>query len=732
MTPDKLKELIAAAQAKALAAKATMPAPVAMPMPVAAAVAQATNNEAPAIEPPQPVAAKLEESWTWHPNQLRAIELARTGRSFVMIGAAGTGKTTVTKAISNELIDSGVAGILQEDTKFLAAGSPGIVAVSFTRRAVRNLRKAMPASMKDNCITIHKLLEYEPVFYSIFDPITKMERKTMRFEPQRHAWRKLPTSIHTIIFDETSMVGTELHQQIIDALPNPGKVQFIYIGDLYQLPPVFGPAVLGFKMLELEVVELTHVYRQALESPIIALATALRRGETDVVALTEKLDKATEKGRLVLHPWKKAMTWEDALLGVNAFFRKLIEQDKFSPENDVVLCPFNVKLGTDELNKNIAQHLGYKRNAVVFEVISGFLKHYFAAGDRVLHDREDAVITAIERNPAYIGPYPQKESTELSRYGHYMKAGVDTDPHKLSDDELDELLLTDDTDERKQEASHKITLRMLETDATVVISSAGDVNALTFAYALTVHKAQGSEWHTVYVVLHNSHNVMLNRELLYTALTRARMCSYIICEPDRSGGRYGSLLKAATNPRIKGDTLEEKAKHFRGLEKLKAGAARMEEERRAKQLLLQPAWEAAELVRPFIESAFQRCVQKIQEFFPEFKVPKWELKPSGSAAGYAYYMKNLVTLNPIYMMEPEHVTHILDDTLPHELAHLVAYQLHGPRDGTGHGPRFYEAGRKMGLDLERCHHMGTASEVMSKMFEAAGITSEEREALKDD
>jgi len=59
----------------------------------------------------------------------------------------------------------------------------------------------------------------------------------------------------------------------------PHKPQCVFLGDIRQLPPVFGTAILGFKMLELPVVELTEVYRQALKSPILRFALAVDDGE---------------------------------------------------------------------------------------------------------------------------------------------------------------------------------------------------------------------------------------------------------------------------------------------------------------------------------------------------------------------------------------------------------------------------------------------------------------------
>jgi len=112
-------------------------------------------------------------------------------------------------------------------------------------------------------------------------------------------------------------------------------------------------------------------------------------------------------------------------------------------------------------------------------------------------------------------------------------------------------------EDRTREASHVITLRLHESDEEVSISSAAAVNNLALGYAMTVHKAQGSEARKVFVVIHQSHSSMIQRELLYTAITRARESLYVICEPD-------TFVKGIERQKIKGDTLAEKAEFFKG------------------------------------------------------------------------------------------------------------------------------------------------------------------------
>lgn len=503
----------------------------------------------------------------WNPEQNKAITKALNGESFCLIGAAGTGKTTTLKEIVRRLVVEDKLPPTGASTKHLLSGLPGIVLTSFTRRAVRNIRRAVSSDIAPHCITLHKLLEYEPVYFEVFDEVSGKMRNTMRFEPARHRRNPLPAGLRTIVIDESSMVSTELFSKLLDALPY-HQVQFIFLGDLHQLPPVYGQAVLGFKLLDLPTVELTKIYRQAALSPIISLAHRMKNGED--IPVSERTVVETEQGKVTIHPWKKALSDFDACHTTGIFLTNLIKTGHYDAENDIILCPQekikNLAFGTTEINKVIAQELGTARTATVHEIIAGFYRHYYAIGDRVLVGREDAEIVEISKNGRYWGNKPRTSSTELDRWGNYRKVPVlNNDEDEDIDKLLDNFTLTasENEEDRKQEASHVITVRLLDSEVTETVSTAGEINSMQFAYALTVHKSQGSEWNRVFFLTHQSHAVMWNRELLYTAITRARKELYMIVEPDR-GSKKGTLWKSSKSPRIKGNTLAEKAEYFKG------------------------------------------------------------------------------------------------------------------------------------------------------------------------
>lgn len=555
MTPSTIsKERLAALAAKLKAARTPVPEPTPIPSPIQEAVTTYTSSlhedrESELFQ----VTDKYGNLITYNAKQQEFISLVSSGQSCVLIGAAGTGKTTCQKGATQALIQSGKAGILEADGhKVLQSGTPGIVICAFTRRAVSNIRMNLPPDLQNNCLTIHALLEYEPVYFEVLDPQSGKYKSTMRFEPRRSATNPLPASIHTIIFEETSMLGTDLHQQVVDACPH--NPQMIYLGDIQQLPPVFGPAILGFKLLSLPVVELTEVYRQALESPIIALAHRILSGK----GIPAKELPNWKLPGLNIRPWKKKIDPFMATTVMANVFVEMYNSNLYDPQEDMILIPFNKNFGTDELNKHIATHLSKVRGSEVWEIIAGFRKIYLSIGDKILVDKEDAIITDIYPNPAYGGAPARPPSKSLDYWGHQGTEEQEED----SGDDMDFLLAqvasqSSQSEERVKKASHVICYRRAGSETDSRMDSAGDINAILLGYCLTVHKAQGSEWNRVFFLMHLSHAVMNSRELLYTAVTRAKKELVIMCEPD-------TLERGIENPRIKGNTLAEKAEYFKG------------------------------------------------------------------------------------------------------------------------------------------------------------------------
>ena len=576
-------------------------------------------------------AAPIKLAMEWNAAQREFINLGSditslATKRMILTGPAGTGKTTAMKGlIQTYQVQAKLGGfpLLSSSSKHLTGGSLGIAMVSFTNKAVSNIKKVMPDELKSHCLTIHKLIEFEPVFYEVWDAEAKKMRKTMRFEPQRHKMRKLPDGLAVVIIDEASMVATAdrerdsetgqikpvaLFEMLEDALPANCKI--IFSGDIQQLPPVFGDSILGHSLLKVPTVELTEVYRQALESPIILNAHRILKGHSGffnqrsekdqsnpkrtIVPAFDKINKESN-GKLTITHWQKKLSPEHAVIAITAAFKQKVEQGTYLPDEDIILCPFNVGFGGIEINKSIAQFLGTMREATIYEIIAGMNKQYFAVGDKVMWQKEEYKVTEIVANAQYLGKRPQEPSALLDRWGclqtakqsslHTVaqeeSANAGNNIQTFLDSDLDALLESMASDkngeDRFNQASHIVHIQNIAApEIEVSLSTAGELNALEFGYCITVHKSQGSEWQRVFILFHHTHAVMMYRELLYTALTRAREEVHIICEAN-------SLEKCVKNPRIKGESLEDKAAFFTQRKENKAKMKEIEAGKKAGQ-----------------------------------------------------------------------------------------------------------------------------------------------------
>lgn len=501
--------------------------------------------------------------------QRAAVDYFKSGKSGCMVGKAGTGKTFTVVKYASELVEEHKAIPMHDidGHKWLKRGSFGIVCCAFTNRATNNISKNFDLfATQINFMTIHKLLEFIREEFQVIDSGTKELKTSWRFMPSRNIERKLPSGLHTIVIEEAGMVSLDLYRQLIAACPR--HVQFIFLGDLQQLPPIYGDGILGYKLNELPVFELTKIYRQAAENPIIKLAwdTASGRNLTKEVLEEEFLKNKTLSAPIRITFFEKKIAFDYAVVTMGNFFCQLLDRGVFNPDSDIILVPYNKQLGSVALNAAIAQHVSNKSGRETYEIIAGFQKHYYAVGDKVLFNKKEGYITKITRNGRYVGKSPLPPSIDMHRDGVYHakdSSGAMISPEKMTDEELDRYslaLLNSEAEDIQNQASHVVhvdlTTEQLEDGSTATeVSTRGEYGNLELAYAITVHKAQGCEWKKVFLLLHNSHH-MANRELLYTAITRASQQLFIMCERD-------SFAKIIPRQRIPGTSLQEKILWFK-------------------------------------------------------------------------------------------------------------------------------------------------------------------------
>lgn len=511
--------------------------------------------------------------------QERAIILATTGHSFCMTGAAGTGKTTTSRGIVQSLIQSNKIPMLSITHNYLQSGVPGIVGCAFTNKAVQNIKRVMPADLQKNFVTIHKLLEFQPDYYEEWDSEKGRMVTKMQFIPARNKLNPLPDSLRVLLIEEATMVGIDLWNQLFDALPVGGKLQIILIGDIQQLPPVFGKSIFIHAMQSgIKTVELTKVHRQALDSPILSLAHRVLSGKVIPSVELDKWNITAEAGKLTIFPWKKALPADMACRKFSKdFMVKKLESGEYDPYEDTILCPYNKSdFGCIEINKHIATFMAQSDKwnpgkELVHEVMGGIHTKYFRIGDKVLWNKTEHRVTSIKINPQYLEKDTALPSRTMDYWGHETDAlaqeamvalleGGETSQEHL--DKMDLLLktfqdLADSTDGEKatsRQCSHVISVESPEFGE-YEIKTSGDLGNLDLAYAITVHKSQGSEYRRVYFVTHASMATMLFRELLYTAITRAKEELFVVATPSL-------FVQGITSQRLPGKTLEEKIAAF--------------------------------------------------------------------------------------------------------------------------------------------------------------------------
>jgi exodeoxyribonuclease V alpha subunit len=489
---------------------------------------------------------------TLNEEQTLSADFGVFGRSFVLTGKAGTGKTTTIQAVMRAMLEKG-------DVKTWG-GKYGvysdIAVVAFTNKAVRNIHKIicrdpeLAEIFSGSVMTIHKLLEFTRT-----EKAVRLEDGSLKvrptFEPQRTA--ENPIKQKVVIIEEASMLGIPLWRQLYAALlPD---TQVIFLGDINQLRPVIGESILGHGLIKLPVIELHQVYRQALENPIIRESINCTLGKKISSDWRGEVDHKDGFG-IQIHHGKQpghppASAW---LMMLERYFQRCLDSGFYDPDEDIILCPYFVNPGCERINQMVCAMLDAREpSRPIYHVNAKFEAYRVAVGDRVLVDNCHGYVTEIRENRKFLFTI-QPPSPDL---GRNPMIGT-PEEEELDLDKLLEPSLTsnDEEDDSTNAASHCVTVE-LETGETRTLSTCGQFNGRKFihGYAMTVHKSQGSEYEKVFLVFHNKHNKMLSREMLYTGMTRARSQLVIIAK--------SSLIESAlARANSKGDTLKEKIAYF--------------------------------------------------------------------------------------------------------------------------------------------------------------------------
>jgi exodeoxyribonuclease V alpha subunit len=272
------------------------------------------------------------------------------------------------------------------------------------------------------------------------------------------------------IVDEASMLDAQLTTQLLRALPV--TCRLILVGDVNQLPAV-GPGNVLKDILSSETVSravLTSIFRQARQSSIVVNAHRINTGNFPVNS--PRVPPQADFFWVEIEDLNKIQD-----LITYMVCERIPEVYGFDPLRDIqVLTPMHKgAVGTMELNRVLQEKLNPGPDAVV----RGFRS--FRAGDRVLQIRNNYEKEIFNGDLGWISSFDSEESELVVDFeGRQVKYDLD---------EIDEL---------------------------------------TLAYAISVHKSQGSEYPAVIMPVVTQHYMLLQRNLIYTGLTRARQLAIII------------------------------------------------------------------------------------------------------------------------------------------------------------------------------------------------------------
>lgn len=511
--------------------------------------------------------------------QRAAIESFKTNKHGLLIGYAGTGKTTAVNRLLYELTHD-VSGELKADIQMkdeqrhecghlnLPPKALNVAICAFTGMAVKQLKSKLFEKFGDypmhlHCYTIHKLIDYAPEDEEYFDHESNEYKSKRIFRPQKNKYNKLPFDI--VIIDEISMVGEHLMKQLLDALPLE-KTRIYGIGDIAQIPPIFSDSTMLPMLKKWPITELTTIYRQK-DGSIIDNANRIREGMKPIfndACRALKIDDDRRKAQAQV---------------VN-YMKKEFESGNYDPEQDIILCTNNqLQLGQELMNIQI-RHIVNPNHDKIINVKTMRQTKQYAVGDRVMVTKNDAelgiyngmigVIEEIQANPSYEMGYRQSEDLMQIDFGDIDAVMADKEKEQIDarkEIEMMKQMGTYNPDEAKdneeenngtgkREASHNVVVSFPdENDRRVSFHTSSLIENLIPAWVITTHKSQGSGFRSVFLVLHQSGGQLLFNELFYTGFTRCQEGITLFTNEF-------ALNKAINQRRINGNTLDEKLTWF--------------------------------------------------------------------------------------------------------------------------------------------------------------------------
>lgn len=393
-----------------------------------------------------------------------AKELARLKASFCRIRAVQSDKAVewVQQKLSIELApeqrDAVELGV--QEKLLIVTGGPGTGKSTITK-AILAITEKISGQIILAAPTgraAKRMSEITGKKASTIHSLLAIDFKTGKFKRNRDN----PLDCSLIIVDEASMIDTQLMNHLLKAIPSDARA--IFIGDIDQLPSV-GPGNVLKDIIQSEriaVIQLKKIFRQAAGSMIINNAHRINQGEFPDISYNPRGD----------FQFIEAENPEDVVKTViELVTTRLTKSHRFHRFDDIqVLCPMKRGLiGSENINAVLQQEMNPSPTPLQR------MGRCFHIGDKVMQIRNN-----------------------------YEKEVYNGDIGKIVEIDLTEQTL-------------KVVF-----DGKSVPYDFIEIDELVLAYAVSIHKSQGSEYPCVIVPVHTSHYMMLFRNLLYTGLTRGK------------------------------------------------------------------------------------------------------------------------------------------------------------------------------------------------------------------
>ena len=339
--------------------------------------------------------------------------------------------------------------------------------------------KRMTETTGEEAQTLHRLLEIGKVDDDVF------YKKDEDFEGA-------PIDADIIIVDEMSMVDMFVMSYLLDCIYLGTKL--ILVGDTDQLPSV-GPGSVLKDIISSEKISTVHldkIFRQAARSKIIVNAHRVNNGQKFIQKDDSELSENAKEDFFFIKENNQEKILEQVLSLCNGRLKKFGDYDFF--ENIQVLTPTKKgMLGTKELNKSLQQELNPPREGEPEKASMGVI---FRIGDRIMQTKNN-----------YDMYWERREGDSIETGNGVFNGEIGT--------------ITNINEKEKN-------IRIKFDDDKVCWYEFNDLEQIDHSYCITIHKAQGSEFDVVIMIVPQAAPMLLTRNLLYTGLTRAKKLLIVI------------------------------------------------------------------------------------------------------------------------------------------------------------------------------------------------------------